>query len=278
MDHVAAMAYLVPGLPAPPDARWHRAVLLAEGHTTRGGRDPWVRRALRFIRRPANAPRQRAKRGTITSDVAAAHAVYASGDRLTRGTLEAWLLTGLSMAEVATECGTTAGVVAAYRALFFDPGAGPQPRARALNAAIGAADPAGVTEGDVDRILKRAALVGGRFVLEQVLGYYRHGCSVPADPGDLTAGDLTRLRERLLGRTLVLTWVLPFERLHRVAVLQNLGRELDALIAARVAGSAAPVGRAWDAFGRAVEAASTGAGSEDPGDPWAALELCRGAA
>ena len=262
----ADMAYIPPCGPLRPDARWHRARLLAEGWEVRDGRDAWVDRARDFRRRMrelAGDPDSRAKLAAFAPDIAAAHAVYTAGDTFVRGTLEAWLLTGLPSTEIAAECDVTAAVVEAYHALFFDVREKRAAPAWVVCNALGTADLSAVGEGDVDVILKRFALVGGRFVLELVLDAYRHGCAAPADLSAAAVGDLVRLRGRLMGRALVLAWVLPPGQLGRVAALVRLGGELDALIAARSAGAADPGGVAGVCgaeFGLAAEAASTGVG------------------
>ena len=260
------MAYLAPCGPTPPDARWHRARLLTEGRAMPGGPDDWVRRARDFLARSherAAAPSRVSELGDLDPDVAAAHAVFASGDKFRRGTLEAWLLTGLGSAAVAERCDLTAAAVEAYHALFFNVRDKLATPLWVLLNALGTADLMAVGEGDVDVILKRFAHVGGRFLLELVLDAYRHGCAAPADLSGVALADLTRLRERLMGRALVLALVLPPGQMGRVAVLARLGRELDALIAARASGTPDPAtatGVPWALFGRVAEAASTGVG------------------
>ena len=284
MVPLADLGCVLPGLPAPPDARWRRAGLLADGHRCGDGRDVWVVRARDFRRRMrelAGDPDSPAKLAASAPDIAAAHVVYTSGDKFRRGTLEAWLLTGLPSAEIAAECDVTAAAVEAYHALFFRVRDKLSTPLWVLLNALGTADLSAVGEGDVDVILKRFALVGGRFVLELVLDAYRHGCAPPADLSAVSVADLTRLRGRLMGRALVLAWVLPPGRLGRVAVLQQLGRELDALIAARGNGAAEPFGTTGltgDLFGRALEAASTGVGRKETADPAAAIETGRAVA
>ena len=232
----------------------------------RDGRDAWVDRTLDFRRRMrelAGDPDSQAKLAAFTPDIAAAHAVYTSGDKFRRGTVEAWLLTGLPSTEIAARCDVTAAVVEAYHELFFDVREKRAAPAWVVCNALGTADLSAVGEGDVDVILKRFALVGGRFVLELVLDAYRHGCAAPADLSAVSVADLTRLRGRLMGRALVLAWVLPPGQLGRVAALVRLGGELDALIAARSAGAADPggaVGGCGAGFGEAAEAAGTGVG------------------
>ena len=265
MVPLADLACVLPGLPAPPDARWRRAVL-ANGHRCGHGGDKWVRRALPFVRRLralAGDPDRVSELVALDPDVAAAHAVFASGDKFRRGTLEAWLLTGLGSAAVAERCDLTAAAVEAYHALFFDVRARLATPLWVLLNALGTANLSAVGEGDVDVILKRFAHVGGRFVLELILDTYRHGCAAPADLSGVALGDLTRLRGRLMGRALVLAWVLPPGQMGRVAALVRLGRELDALIAARASGTPDPAtatGVPWALFGRVAEAASTGVG------------------
>ena len=263
MVPLADLGCVLPGLPAPPDARWRRAGLLADGHRCGDGRDAWVVRALDYRRRMrelAGDPDSPAKLAASAPDIAAAHAAYTSGDEFARGTLEAWLLTGLPSAEIAARCDLGAAAVEAYHELFFRVrGKLATPLWVLLNA-LGAANLSAVGEGDVDVILKRFALVGGRFVLELVLDAYRHGCGAPADLSAASVADLTGLRGRLMGRALVLGWVLPPRQVARVAALVQLGHELDALIAARAAGVADPVGVSGAGFGLAAEAASTGVG------------------
>jgi hypothetical protein len=72
------------------------------------------------MRRLAGDPEKEAKLAAFDPDVTAAHAVYASGDKLIRGSLEAWFLAGLSPAEAAVKCDIPPGAAEAYHELFFD--------------------------------------------------------------------------------------------------------------------------------------------------------------
>jgi hypothetical protein len=179
---LADLGCVLPGLPAPPDARWRRASLLADGHRCGHGRDAWVRRALPFVRRLRaleGDPGRAARLAALDPDLAAAHVVYTAGDKFARGTLEAWLLTGLPSTEIAARCDVTAAVVEAYHELFFRVRVRLATPLWVLLSALGTADLSSVGEGDVDVILKRFALVGGCFVLELVLDAYRHGVCRP---------------------------------------------------------------------------------------------------
>lgn len=131
----------------------------------------------------------------------------------------------------------------------------------------------------MDVILKWMGRFGGRRMLQAALDYYRLGCAAPPDLAAAGVEELERLQDRLMARAVILTWVLPFEQMHRGLFLLKLSQELDAVLDARRSGNEHPRSAvAWSIFGRAVEAASTGAGLLGAVDPATVLEMSQAVA
>jgi hypothetical protein len=226
----------------PPSWRWRRAVDLADRGLI-GGDDGWVNRGVEFLTRLRDC-RDDTDHDRVARqfpDVAAAHALFTSGYRLTRGGLEGRLLAGLTDDEVAATCGLTAAAVGAYHALFFDLRGGlSAPNWVALHA-IGSKVFDGLTEADADVILRRAGFLCGAGMVDLLLRYYRDGCRVPARLEDLTREELTDLRDRLQARAVVLGWALPPGEVHKAARLDRLVHELTEVINRRPTGPAAGI-------------------------------------
>ncbi len=108
----------------PPDWRWGRAGLLADGTVgpSRRHADGWVSHALRFrtaLRACRGEDDHEALMGRMP-EVYSAHSVYADPDPLRRWSLEARILSGESFDKVAGRYGVGEGVIGSYERLFFD--------------------------------------------------------------------------------------------------------------------------------------------------------------
>jgi hypothetical protein len=218
----------------PVDARWRAAVYgVRKGITLPGARpDPWVDRATRYLRAILSGQTEddRERVGREDPDLDAAFRLHAGGDKLARGIVEARLLAGQGIDATAAACGLTPGAVEAYEALFFRVTDKLDNQWYVLNNGIGQKHFSGPTEDDVDVILKRVGFFRGPIMLEQLIRYYRSGWTVPERLDGLTRPQLEELHLMLTVRCLVLAWVLPIERFHRVFLLQELLGELKAVI------------------------------------------------
>jgi hypothetical protein len=180
-------------------------------------------------------------------DVHAAYQLRTTADKMARGTVEARLLAGQSIEEVAARCGLTADAVAAYHALFFDVMGKLQARNYILIEAIGMWSFLEMAETDVDLILKRAAFLKGPIFLEMFLHYYTTPLVMPRQLDGLSREQLEELSRMLLTRLIILAWTLPPAKILRVRLLQDLLYQLDGVI------------DAWPATGTdATQAASVG--------------------
>jgi len=124
----------------------------------------------------------------------------------------------------------------------------------------------GMTEDDVDVILKRMAFLKGPIMLDILLRHYTSGWKVPTTLEESSREQLKELSLMLSIRTLILAWTLPFKKFGRVVLLRYLTKELDALADRWPAdgGTAALTGIVrpddFALWRKAVEAASTGKG------------------
>ncbi len=201
---------------------------------------------------------------TADPDLDAAYRLHRDADLLTRGAVEGRILAGLSFPEAAAASGLTmgpSGPTSRCSSTWWETctpvsGSRAGPSARYQD---------GLTERDVDLILKRVGFCAGPAALEMVLKYFTTRRSVPRTLTGLTRPRLEELGDRLSTRALILAWTLPYPACERAGVLQNLTNELDALAASAPDPAAAatevvrpPADRAawWSAWRRAVRAAS----------------------
>ena len=267
-------------LPAPGqqvDDRWRRVCRTARAGRLQPGPDDdeWVARGLGYMGAllacRGDAGRQELARAL--PDLDSAYRLHRHSDCMARGLVEARLLAGQSFEETAAACGLTADAVRAYEALHFWVRHRLHARGWIISWAIGPKCWDGLTERDVDVILKRVAFHGGPVLLEQTLKYYTSGWSVPRTLAVLTRAEVGELQERLHTRAFILAWTLPVEKCERALVLGELANELDALAAslpdpAAASGKAAAPSaeqRAWfSAWRKAVRAASGGLSGPTP--------------
>jgi hypothetical protein len=156
-----------------PAWRWARA---GEDHRVGGPRDPWVDVARRY-RRGLEGCRSAADRdrlATLLPAVSRAHAVWRAGG-LRRAAVEARILAGEPLQDVARKAGMPLAVAGAYEALFYE-----------VRTRLGATDfvasrllpPAGPGD-EVGAAVRHLGFVGGPVVLDVVIG----GRATAARPG-----------------------------------------------------------------------------------------------
>jgi hypothetical protein len=193
----------------PPDWRWRLANRLADqpGHPVLARHaDLWVAQALvlaRDLRRPPDAP------AAPPTALRAAHDLYAGQDQLPRWVAEAHLLTGEPLERVAQRCGLGRDVLAAYAEVFFHVRDRLDATAYICHRVIGPRLHFGLTEGDIDVLLKIAGYGGLGAGIGAVAEHWRDPPAVPDDLDRLDAGALRRLGERLAVKVWVLALTLP---------------------------------------------------------------------
>ncbi len=223
----------------PVDLRWRVICQLIQGvYSRRAWKDPWIRRGLRYQRASlaCQSDADRRRLALEMPDLDTAYQLHASSDKLARGIVEASMLSGMSVAQVAEFTGLTLEAVQAYEALFFQVLGKLEARLFILFEAIGGKFHHGLTEEDIDVFLKWVAYFKGPLILPSMVRYYTSGRTMPDRLDGLTREELEDLHAMLSIRALILSHVLPFERYQPVLRLMTLLDELDNLIKSRPVG------------------------------------------
>jgi hypothetical protein len=171
--------------------------------------DGWVRRGRRFIhalRRPqeGNGPR----RPRAVQAIEQAYQLYSGPGSFQRGEVEARLLAGETFEEVAARCDSRVEAVEAYHALFFEVQGVLKAADYIANVVIGRRLHCGLTEEDVDLLLKCFAYCGGPLVLDGALLFFRRPLTLPGRLEALSPTETAELRSRLRVRASVLALTL----------------------------------------------------------------------
>src|SRR5271166_81703 len=97
---------LSPGSPLrPPDHRWRIAIRLCDGkRTPRNWSDDWVRRARRFVQCLRSEKQGRRRRDRYLDALQEAHRLYSGTELMKRWEVEARLLAGEPLEQVAVKC------------------------------------------------------------------------------------------------------------------------------------------------------------------------------
>jgi len=217
-----------------PDADWQRAVRAAAGSPCRDAKNPgWVGRAVRYLRALAAC--------ATPADPAVddAYALRCSADKLARGVLEARLLADQPAAEIAAACALPVEAVEAYAALFFDVAGKLDSQFHIIRTAIGTKFWTGMTEADLDVVLKAIGYFHGPLMLDAAIRACASEWRVPDRLDGLTAAELRDLLELLDARYFVKVTTTPFTQPERLLPLAQLRADLRGLIAERAAGSCA---------------------------------------
>jgi hypothetical protein len=223
---------LHPKNPIPPsDRRWRVAELVARGFTPWASdqEDPWVRRGVTYLKTASAAGTSTEQLAADLADVDAALQVH-KGDTLTRGVLEARILARLPADQVAAACQLTVGAVQAYEALFFDVRSHLAFPDYLIPVVIGAKLHFGITQEDVDVVLKHVGYVGGPVLVDWLVDFYTSGCAVPDSLEAASPEELQALVYALRAKALHLVYVLPFPACYRALRVNELARELQAYI------------------------------------------------
>jgi hypothetical protein len=171
-----------------------------------------------------------------------AYSIYRGSDKLARGRLEAYLLGRLSFDEIAGRCGCTTAVVEAYEQLYFSV------RDRLKHPLLirdiafdgrrfdGAP---GISDDDVDLILKRAGFEQAGAALEPMLRYYASNWETLSQDNLPARPDLVNLHRIISMRKLILVWLTP-PQIDRAKTLHEMGLELERLLRAWPEGADLP--------------------------------------
>jgi hypothetical protein len=225
----------------PVDWRWRRAaILLDQGEPFSVADDHAVREATAFLRAWRDCKND-ADRQRLALDMPAlygAHQLYLAADALVKEEAEARLLTDEPYAQIAEKCGLTPDVVAAFHNTFFDVRDRLHAEGYVFHQVIGPKAHAGLTEADVDVILKLYAYAGGPLVVDALVRYYRDPPIVPDRPELLPNAELQELRTKLLLKASILAHTLPANAsgLKKMAVLAEAVKVIRSALRTDAAG------------------------------------------
>jgi hypothetical protein len=131
-------------------------------------------------------------------------AIYTAAD-FRRWEIEARLLAGQAFHEIASQCDSEPLVIETFHAIFFHVQPFLQMSVYINNNIIGEKLYCGLTEADVDVILKIFAFEGGLALLERAIKYYRQPPVIPDRLDQLEEGELRELYQGLLIRAQILS-------------------------------------------------------------------------
>ena len=210
----------------PPDWRWLRAGDLVDdgGPLSPGHDDGPVQEAVRYLRawRGCRAEEELQRLAWEMPDLHGAHQLYLARSFQT-WEAQARLLTEESFAQVAEKCGSDPRVIETYHDTFFHVRDRLHIDSYIGFEVIGPKAHRGLTEADIDVILKMYAYSGGPVALDAVLDCIKDPPKVPERLEQLGPAELQSLRDRLLTRASIVLDTLPIngKTLHRLDVLRE---------------------------------------------------------
>jgi len=210
----------------PPDWRWRRAAGLVDGGgpLCPGHDDGPVQEAVRYLRawRGCRAEEELQRLAWEMPDLHGAHQLYLARSFQT-WEAQARLLTEESFAQVAEKCGSDPRVIETYHDTFFHVRDRLHIDSYIGFEVIGPKAHRGLTEADIDVILKMYAYSGGPVALDAVLDCIKDPPKVPERLEQLGPAELQSLRDRLLTRASIVLDTLPIngKTLHRLDVLRE---------------------------------------------------------
>jgi hypothetical protein len=184
------------------------------------------RKAVRFLRGLQRCQDDGARRRLARRFAALypAHALYADPPCFEKWELEARLLTAEPFAAIGRKFGMSRAVVESYHVLFFEVVPHLHARDWIAHRVLGRKARVGLTEGDVDLLLKIYALAGGPLAVDALVDYHRHPPVVPDKPELLAPHEREELGVKLLIRVGILARTLAADdpkALKKVALLQQ---------------------------------------------------------
>jgi hypothetical protein len=215
------------------DHRWRVAVHRVRRRLPPDPRpeDEWVTKSERFIAAVV-ACRDEAERETVARrfpELDAAFSLRTAADKLARAGVEARILAGLPVAEVAAACGLAPSAIELYERLFFEVRARLPDKLYVLRHAVGPKhfDRTSRTEENFDTLLRWAGFAYGPLLVEELARYFALGAKMPERLDGLTPAQWDELYRGFLMHALVRTWLLPAEEAHQALQFEQLRRELQ---------------------------------------------------
>jgi hypothetical protein len=197
----------------PPDWRWRRATDLVDGGgpLSPGHDDGPVQEAMRFLRawRRCRAEEELQRLAWEMPDLYGAHQLYLAPRSFQTWEVQARLLTEESFAQVAEKCGSDPRVIETYHNTFFHVRDRPHVEGYITFEVIGPKAHRGLTEADIDVLLKMYAYSGGPPALDAVIDCIRNPPKMPERPEQLDPTELKSLRDKLLLRASIAVDTLP---------------------------------------------------------------------
>jgi hypothetical protein len=210
----------------PVNWRWRRATGLVDGGgpLSPGHDDGPVQEAMRYLRawRGCRAEEELQRLARDMPDLYGAHRLYLARSFQT-WEAQARLLTEEPFEVIAPKCGSDPRVIETYHDTFFHVRDRLHIESYIGFEVIGPKAHRGLTESDIDVILKMYAYSGGPAALDAVLDCIRDPPKVPERPEQLGPAELRSLRDRLLVRASIVLDTLPIngKTLHRLDVLRD---------------------------------------------------------
>ena len=237
METIRRMVHLAhPDNARPIDARWQiaRAFVdrLATRHNFRRVFDNYVKLAVTYIKFSDSCKSEKdiAKLAKRMPHLHAAYVLRHSNDKLQRGLVEARLVAGLSVEQTAVACNLPPETVEWYEALFFRVVGLLEHRLYILGNVFGWKFYGGATEADVDFMVKRAGFAKGPLMVDLFEKYYAFDWRVVANVHLLDEEGLKELISMIQLKMLILTWILPIEKMNAVFKLSALNGQLQELV------------------------------------------------
>jgi hypothetical protein len=210
----------------PVDWRWRRAADLVDGGAplSPGHDDGPVQEAMRYLRawRRCRAEEELQRLSRDMPDLYGAHQLYLARSFQT-WEAQARLLTEEPFETIASKCGSHPRVIETFHSTFFHVRDRLHVEGYVIFQVIGPKAHWGLTEADVDVILKMYAYSGGPAALDAVIDCIKDPPRVPERPEQLGPAELRSLRDRLLVRAWIALDTLPTDgkALERLEVLRE---------------------------------------------------------
>jgi hypothetical protein len=229
----------------PVDWRWRRACDLVDNGSpfSPGHDDAPVLEAVCFLQawRGCRHEEDRRQLARALPALYAAHELYLASS-FQRWEVEARLLTEESFEQVAAKCGSDPQIIEAFHATFFNVRDRLDAEVYILSQAIGPRAHQGLSEADLDILLKLYGYAGGGQAVDTLVRYYHEPPVLPERPEVLSGAELEELRGKLLLKADILADTLPATAagLKKLAVVAEAVRVIRRALPQGVGSSKAP--------------------------------------